>query len=340
MKILVIGGTGLISNSISRELLEKGEELTLYNRGKSEMRFPPGAKTILGDRKDFTRFEAQMREAGTFDVVIDMVCFHPDEAESVVRAFKGRVGQVIFCSTVDVYSKPPDVFPITENQDRSGALGEYGQNKVKCEDVFFRAHEQGDFPATIIRPAYTYGEGGVIIHTFGWTTAYIDRLRKGKPVVVHGDGQSLWVCCHIDDVGHTFVAACGSPATFGRAYHTTGEEWLTWDQYNLQVAEAIGAPRPELVHIPSDLLVRAAPERAGVVGINFQFDNIFDNGAAKQDLDFQYTVPWKEGVRRTVGWLDERGKIQNSDEDPYDDRVIAAWRKYSEEMVTALKGGL
>jgi nucleoside-diphosphate-sugar epimerase len=332
MKVLIIGGTGLISTAISRELLAQGIDLMHYNRGQHLSLLDQPVNTIYGDRRDFATFERQIAEAGLFDCVIDMVCYRPDEAESDVRAFKGRCGHFIFCSTVDVYTKPPLRYPVLETEGRF-ALGDYGQNKVVCEDIFFAAGEAGHFPVTSIRPAHTYGEGGTLIHSFGWGTGYLDRLRKGKPIVVHGDGQSLWVTCHIDDCGHAFVAAIGNPVTFGKGYHVTGEEWLTWDRYHQGVAEAMGAPAPKLVHIPTDLLVQAVPERAAWVGFNFQYSNIFDNTAAKRDLDFHYTIHWVEGARRTVKWLDENSKIENSDNDPFDDQLIAAWEELGQALV-------
>jgi nucleoside-diphosphate-sugar epimerase len=326
MKYLIIGGTGLISTPMTRFLLENGEDVTLYNRGQREMRFPKGAKVILGDRKDFPRFEQQMQEVNNFDFVIDMVCFRPEEAHCAVQAFKGRIHQYVLCSTVDVYAKPGSNLPYKENEPRN-SITEYGQNKVLCEDIFMDAHSHNDFKVTIIRPAATYGEGGTIIHTFGWKTTYLDRIRKGKPIVVHGDGNSLWVMCHIDDVARAHIAACGNPKAYGKAYHTTGEEWMSWNQFHQTVARALNAPGPRLVHIPSDVLNRLTPQQAAITFYNFQYSNVFDNSAAKKDLGFQYTIPFTEGVRRTVAWLDEKGRIENSDNDPFDDRLINLWEK-------------
>ena len=337
MKYLIIGGTGLISTPITNFLLGMGEDVTLYNRGHRPARLPEGVKMIHGDRTDFNAFEAQMAEAGKFDFVIDMVCFRPEEAQSVVKAFKGRVDQIVFCSTVDVYSKPANRLPYTETEPRNG-ITDYARNKIACEDIFMQAHNQGDFNVTIIRPAATYGEGGVIIHTFGWRTTYLDRIRKGKPVIVHGDGNSLWVMCHIDDVARAHIAACGNPLTYGRAYHTTGEEWLTWNKYHHIVAEAMGAPQPILVHIPTDLLDRIAPDRAGITKYNFQYSNIYDNTNARLDLDFKYTIPFKEGARRTIEWLISQNRIENSDEDPFDDAVLAAWELLSNKLKHELAG--
>ncbi len=336
MKVLILGGTGLISTAITREFLQRGEDVTLYNRGKTPARFPEGAKVIVGDRNDFATFEKRMQDLGRFDCVIDMICFTPEQAESNIRAFQGKIGHFIFCSTVNVYTKPAPSYPVREDFPRIPIDDDYGTKKVQCEDTFMAAHAHGAFPVSILRPAQTYGEGGVIIHTLGWSTTYIDRIRKGKPIIVHGDGNSLWNPCHVDDVGHAFVSAAGNSMAFGKAYNTTGEEFITWNQYSERVAIALGAPAPKIVHIPTDLLVKISPDRCLITFNNFQGNNVYDNSAARRDIDFRYTVSWVEGVRRTVAWLDQNERIENSDEDPFDDRVIAAWGKFSKELLTDL----
>ncbi len=334
MKLLIIGGTGLISVSITRFLIERGEDVTLFNRGKSTLPPHPEAKVIHGDRTDYPAFENQMAEAGRFDVIIDMVGYAPADGESAVRAFRGHTGHFIFCSTVDVYRKPAFRYPYLESEPYGG-LNAYSSNKVILEKMLLEAQARGAFPLTIIRPAYTYGESRGPIHSLGWRTSFLDRIIKGKPVIVHGDGSSMWVACHRDDVARTFVEAAENPHTFGRAYHVTGEEWLTWDIYVQRVAEALGAPQPKLVHIPTDILGTAAPKRCGVVVENFQFNNIFDNTAAKTDLNFRYTIPWVEGVRRMAAWLQAHNAIENSDLDPLEDRLIALWEKVGREMAGA-----
>jgi len=335
MKILIIGGTGLISTAISRQLIENGHELTLYNRGETSPRLPDGFRLIKGNRNDFSTFEAQMLDAGTFDCVIDMVCFEPAQAESDIRAFSGRVGQLIFCSTVDVYTKPPATFPVTESHERL-ALSDYGRNKAKCEDLFMKAHVDGHFPVTILRPASTYGEGGGIIHTFGWETYFLDRLLKGKPVIVHGDGEALWVSCHVEDVGRAFVNAIGNEKTFGKTYHLAGEAWQTWNQYHEHLAEAIGAPAPTLIHIPADILVKFSPNQTMITYLNFQYTNIFDNSAAREDLDFRQIIDWKTGAKRTFDWLVENDRIDNWQSFPFYDRVIEGYKKACSELVAQL----
>jgi nucleoside-diphosphate-sugar epimerase len=335
MNILIIGGTGLISTSISRQLLEAGHNLTLYNRGQTEPRLPNGYQKIQGDRNDFTAFEEKMASVGPFDCVIDMVCFKPEQAESTIRAFKGRTGQFIFCSTVDVYTKPPASLPILESHPRL-SISDYGRDKAKCEDLFMAAHQAGHFPVTILRPASTYGEGGNIIHTFGWDTFFLDRLRKGKPVIVHGDGEALWVSCHVEDVARGFVNAVGNEQAFGNAYHLAGETWQTWNQYHERLAEAIGAPKPTLIHIPADILVRISPEYTMITYLNFQYSNIFDNSAAKRDLDFKVTVDWHSGSQRTYAWLEDHHRIEDWQSFPLYEQIIERYRQECSNMVVQL----
>jgi nucleoside-diphosphate-sugar epimerase len=318
---------------MTRFLLERGDDVTLYNRGQRPQRFPTGAKVIQGDRKDYQAFAAQMAEAGKYDFVIDMVCFHPDDARSAIETFQGKIDQFVFCSTVDVYSKPANRLPYTETEPRFG-ITDYARNKIICEDLFMEAHHRGDFKVTTIRPAATYGEGGMIIHSLGWSTTYLDRLRKGKPVIVHGDGTALWVMCHVDDVARAHIAACGNPRAYGRAYHTAGEEWLTWNRFNEIVAAALQAPKPTLVHIPTDLLYQLAPQQAGITKFNFQYNNIYDNGNARQDLGFAYTIPFLTGARRTIAWLEANQGFANSDEDPLDDNIIAAYQKLCQKLAS------
>ena len=337
MRTLIIGGTGVISTAITRELLAQGDDVTLYNRGLTEAAVPEGYTVLRGDRTDSQTFEAQIADEAPFDCVIDMVCFHPSEAESAIRAFSGRTEQYIFCSTIDVYTKPATRYPIREDAERKPRPSfPYAFDKAECEELFLAAHGRGDLAVTLIRPAHTYGPGGRLIHSLGRETYYFDRIRKGKPIIVHGDGSSLWAACHRDDVARGFVGATGNSIALGKAYHVTSEGWMTWDMYHQGVAEAIGAPEPRLVHIPTDVLGRIAPKRAMWCVENFSFNNIFDNTAARTDLGFRYTIPWAEGVESVVAWLEERGLVESSDDYPYYDRIIEAWERLGDDMAGTL----
>jgi len=333
MRVLIIGGTGKISTAITRYLLERGESVVHYNRGRQPA--PEGVATVIGDRTDHASFEAQMREAAPCDCVVDMMGYTPEDAASCLRAFGGRTGHLIFCSTVDVYARPPRAYPIREDE-ALGGRNTYGRNKVVCEQILMAAHERGELPVTVFRPAATYSDEGWLCDSFASGTRTLDRLRRGRPVIVHGDGQSLWVATHRDDVGPPIARAAGDPRTFGRAYNVAGEEWFTWDRYYQLIAGAMGAPPPTLVHLPTDLLAQVSPSRAAICAENFQFNNVFDNAAARNDLGFAYTVPFVDGARRIIAWLDAHGGLDNSDDDPLYDRVLEAWARLGEAMVREL----
>lgn len=329
MGILIIGGTGIISTGISRLLIARGDEVVLYNRGQRASQVEGNHTTITGDRKDFPAFERQMAEIGPFDCVIDMVCYLPDEAESAIRAFKGRTGQYIFCSTVDVYTKPAVAYPITEAAEKLPSTKfMYGYNKARCEEMLFAAHSRGELVVTSIRPGHTYGEGGNnFLHALGRGNYHLDRLKKGKPIIVHGNGTSFWPTCYRDDVAAAFIGAIGNQKAFGRGYHVAGEEWMTWEGYHQGLAKAIDAQAPEFVYIPTDVLVRMAPQEAYLTAVNFSYNNLFDNRAAREDLGFRVTVPWVEGARRTVKWLEANGMLEKCEDFPFYDQIVETWQQ-------------
>jgi len=332
MDVLIIGGTGLISTGITRQLVDAGHDVTCFTRGESDADLPGSVAFVHGDRNDDADLRAAREEVDP-DCVIDMVCFAPEQAEAAVDVFAG-VEQYVFCSTVDVYHRPLDTNPVTEDAPREPAVSEYGENKAECEDVFLDAHDDGAFDATVIRPWSTYGEGGPVLHTLGVGTYYVDRIREGTPIVVHGDGQSLWGPCHRDDVAGAFVGAVGNETAYGETYHVTSEEVITWNQYHRTVAEALDAPEPDLVHIPTDVLAEAVPDRTGMLLDHFQFSTVFDNSKAKRDLDFEYTVSFEEGVRRTVEAMDEDEIDDWNSEN--DDELIDAWRDATGDFLDAV----
>jgi nucleoside-diphosphate-sugar epimerase len=338
MKVLIIGGTGLISTAITSRLLARGDEVTHFNRGKSARRFTGPVTRIVGDRTDYAAFEDHMIGGARYDCVIDMIGYEAEDASSAVRTFRGRTGHFIFCSTVDVYAKPASVYPVTEDEPRRPISG-YAVKKVLCEDILTAAHAAGDLAVTIMRPAYTYGAGAQgIIHSLGFHTSFLDRIRKGLPIIVHGNGTSLWNPCHVDDVARAFVNAAGNPGSFGRAYNVTGEEAISWNQFTVKIAEAMGAPLPALVHIPTDLLALLAPKRAQLSLENLQYSNIHATRAARADLGYRYTVSVVAGMRRTITWLADHNKIESSESDPLYDHLIDAWRELSARAARGFAG--
>jgi len=339
VNILIIGGTGLISTGITRLLLDRGDSVTHFNRGKRSQEFADRVTTVTGDRYDHAAFEAQAALLPVYDAVLDMIGYDPEDVRSLLRAFDGRTGHLIFCSTVDVYAHPASTYPVREGEPFRPTSWDYAQKKAECERILWEWYERIQLPFTVIRPVHTYGEQGAVLHTFGGGSYHLDRLKKGKPIVVHGDGTSLWSSVHRDDAACAFVRALGNPVTFGQSYHLPGDECVSWNQYHALVAEAIGAPLPQLAHIPTDLL-SGLDKRAYITEINFQYNNSFDPAAAKRDLDYRYQITIAEGARRIYEWHVKNGRLENSDDVPQDDRIIAAWQQLSARMKHEISEGV
>ncbi|MHB9132205.1 MAG: NAD-dependent epimerase/dehydratase family protein [Armatimonadota bacterium] len=322
MRVLVIGGTGLISTAIVEQLVARGYDVVTLNRGKTRSRLPCTVASVRCDRRDAPCF-TDIARGLDIDVVIDMVAFNLEDSHVAYEAFRGRIKQFIHCSTVCVYGGPLSRYPAVEDEPHT-PVSDYGINKSACEAFLTARYQEEGFPATIIRPSHTYGEGGTIIHTLGGDSSYLDRLRRGLPIIVHGDGQSLWASAHISDVARAFVNAIDNPATIGQSYHVTGDEWLTWNRYHATVAQVLGG-RYYPVYIPTQDLYAMAPDIAASTFEIFQWPSIFDNSKAKRDLGYEYRITWEEGVRRTVRWIDENYGISSSDEDVLTNRLLAAW---------------
>lgn len=335
MKVLIIGGTGLISAGITRLLLERGDAVTHYNRGQRSQEFVGRVTTVTGDRYDHAAFEAQMAERPRFDAVVDMIGYATEDVESLLRAFGGKCGHLIFCSTVDVYARPASCYPVTESEPFRPTSWDYAQKKAACENCLWEWQARERQPFTVIRPVHTYSEQGAIVHSFGSANYHLDRLQKGKPIIVHGDGSSLWSSVHRDDAAPAFVNAVCNPATFGKSYHLPGDECITWKQYHERVAEGIGAPLPQFVAIPTDVLYRM-DKRAYISTINFAYNNCFDPTAAKTDLGFRYTIRIAHGARQIYEWLTANNKLQNSDDVTADDQIIAAWEQARQHLPSSI----
>ena len=325
MRVLLIGGTGLISTAITQKLIRDGATVVHINRGLTKPRYKGQVTEIVCDRHT-PEFPTVLRENGPYDVVIDMCCYHKDQLWSAISGVQGITKQYIFCSTVDTYRKPAARFPITEDEPLLGQTS-YAIYKVACEELLMTSARDGSFEATVIRPSCTYGEGGKVIHTFGWETWFLSRLEQHLPVVLCGDGSSMWSWCHVDDEAVAFVGACLNPLAYGKRYHAASDELLTWNASVAVIAEALGAPPPRVVHIPVDLLHQIAPEQAQISWDNFAWPNFYDNSRAAADLGFKTTVPFAEGVKRTIGWIRENEGLLPVSADPVTDRVVAAWEK-------------
>jgi nucleoside-diphosphate-sugar epimerase len=328
MKILIIGGTGNISTAITGMIQGKGHEITLFNNDTVRPEWLlPEVNVICGNRKDLLTFKKVIFSSGNYDCVIDMICFEPEDAEKDVSLFSGRTEQFIFCSTVDVYPKTTFTYPVTETTE-IGALPsfQYAYKKVVCENLLWKAHKAGSFQLTVIRPAATYNESwSPAVHSFGGQTYHLDRLRKGKPIILHGDGTSIWVASYRDDTAGAFAGAIGNPKTYGEAYNVTGDEWMTHNQMWKTVARIMKAPEPDFVYIPSLLLAKLLPVEAEWCRENFMHNNIFDNSKAKRDLGFVYSVTFIEGARKCITYLEKNNLIEDCNKYPFYDNLVNYW---------------
>lgn len=331
MNALIIGGTGLISTGIVKALKARGAAITVFNRGQTDDRTGDGVKHLAGDRNDFAAFEKAIAASGVWDVVIDMICFRPGQAESDVRAFAGRCGHFIFCSTVCAYGNTQTVIPTPEDTPLAPHSA-YGRDKAACEQIFRRAHDAKKMPVTLIRPSHTYGPGGGVINNLGWAPTFIDRLRRGRPIIVSGDGHGLWQSAYSEDVGAGFAGAAGNARCFGEAYNAVADEVVTWDDYTRRTAAAIGAPPPCLVHLPTDLLLALDRPRYAALEEIFRFHGVYANAKLKRDVPaFRPAMPYEEGVRRTVAWMDRHHKVAPAESDPMEDRLVEAWDRFTAE---------
>jgi len=295
VRVLVLGGTGLISTAITRQLLDRGDEVTLFTRGRTPHGFGDRVRTVHGDRSDPDAL-ARAVQSDTFDAVVDMVCFEPDDVAPLVAVMRGRVQRLVWCSTVDVHTKG-GALPVAEDAPRDPSPDFlYAWKKRRCEALLENAAARGAFQLTVLRPAATYLDSAVA--PFGSYPVMVARLRAREPIIVHGDGTGLWATCHRDDVATAFVGALGNPAAVNRAYTVAGSELLTWDAYWTQVAHTLGVGDPRVVHIPSEVLHAVAPDLAGWLWVNFRYDNVFDCSAAERDLGFRQRVTWAQGTAR------------------------------------------
>lgn len=342
VKVLVIGGTGTIGSFVTRELWKRGCEITLLVRGLSRQVFPnePGISVVHGDRKDISLLRAVAERH--FDVVVDLACYEPQDAEAAVQTFAGRIEQYLFVSTVDVYTKPASVYPVTEDAERNPRKSfAYAWGKAQCEEVFFKAHREKRFEVTIIRPAHTYCEGVTpLLQVFGWTTDHLDRIRKRKPVIIHGDGTSLWSSLYAEDLAIPLARALLNPVVYGKAYNMASEEVMCWNCLYEIVADVMGVPlRP--VYIPVRVLGQVFPEKALWCVENFQYSNVFSVELAKKDLGFATRTSYRDGVTRCLRWFAENGGFDNSDSPRFDfyERFLKVWEASMRNLMKALARG-
>lgn len=328
MKVLFIGGTGIISEAVSRLTVQKGHELYLLNRGQRSEFIPEEAQCLKADIRD----EQSVMEAlqgQTFDVVVNWIGFVPEHVESDIRLFGGQVGQYIYISSASAYQKPPADYVTTESTPLVNPYWQYSRDKIACEDILMAEYRQNGFPVTIVRPSFTYGITMIPAALNSWNHPWsiVDRMRKGKKIIVHGDGTSLWTMTHNTDFAKGFTGLIGNTRAIGHAFHITSDEVLTWDQIYRSIGRAAGV-EPSLIHIPSDFIAAFSPDEVGNLLGDKAVSGVFDNSKIKRFVPgYTADVSFTQGVKKSVEWFEAHPERCTVDEDWNNlmDRIIAAY---------------
>ena len=326
MKVLFIGGTGVISSACSQIAVERGHDLYLLNRGLTTKRpAPRGAHVLRGDIRDQDSARATLKDH-VFDVVVDWIAFTPDHVELDLALFRERTAQYIFISSASAYQTPPAHLPVTESTPLDNPVWLYSRNKIACEERLTRAHREEAFPATIVRPSHTYDRTLCPLRG-GYTM--IDRMRNGQKVIVHGDGSSLWTMTHHRDFARGFIGLLGNDRAIGQAFHITSDEVLTWNRIYLLIGRAAGV-EPRLVHVPSDLIAAHDREWGDSLLGDKTHSMIFDNTKIKHLVpDYAAVIPFAQGAGEIVAWFDAdpANRVVDEPVNQTIDRILGAYER-------------
>ena len=322
MRVLIVGGTGNISTSIVGELLRQGHDVAVVVRGGHRDELPQQVRRITADRKDYEDFESLMRTE-SWDAVIDMVAFNAADAASALRAFTGRAGHYVVCSTVVTYGTDFTRLPTREDEPQR-AKDAYGGGKVAMEDVLRAA--EGELPITILRPSHTFGRIPIVRQVTGLDPTFVDRLRRGRPILVTDTAEDkTWMSLHVDDAALAFAHCLGREACFGKAYNVVGDETYSWADYHRRVGAALDLP-VELVPLPVDEIIDAGGPHVGILGVT-AFDGWFTNEAIKADVpEFGQSISFEEGIRRSFAYGEAHGMWASAEALTWEDDLIAKVR--------------
>ena len=327
MKALFVGGTGLISSACTRLAVERGVELFVLNRGSDPDR-ALGATPLIADLRDQAATERAL--AGQkFDVVVDWIAYTPEDIERDLRLFGSRTDQFVFISSASAYLKPLGDWIIREDTPLANPFWDYSRNKIACEDRLMRAYRGDGFPVTIVRPSLTYGDTQVPLLVNSWERPFtiVARMRQGKPVIVPGDGTSLWTMTHNSDFAKGLVGLLGRRGAIGHAFNIMSDEVMTWDEIYRQTAAAAGA-EARIIHIASDFIAACMPDMTGTLLGDKAGSAVFDTTKLKRFVpDFCATTPYSEGIRRTIAWFDAdpARQVVDAEMDADWDRLISAY---------------
>ena len=324
LRVLFIGGSGVISSACSRVAVESGIDLFVLNRGRSTIRpLPPGVTMLRADIREPRTVRDEIKDLD-FDAVVDWVAFTPEQVQADIDLFGGRTGQYVFISSASAYQTPPARVPVTESTPLRNPFWQYSRDKIACENLLVEAYREDGFPATVVRPSHTYDQTQVPFDG-GWTV--LGRMLAGKPVIVHGDGTSLWTMTHHDDFARAFVPLLGHPRTLGEAFQITSDDVLSWNQIAETMAAALGVTA-HLVHVPSDAIAAADPDwGAGLLG-DKAHSMVFDNSKLRSVVPgWNAVIPFEQGAREIVAWYlaDPARQITDASLDTVMDKLAATW---------------
>src|SRR5216684_5368549 len=303
MRILFIGGTGIISAASTALAAHRSLDITLLSRGQHASELPAGVRTLIADVNDPAAVLKLEHES--FDAVVDWIAFNPADIERDLKLFRGRTRQFVFISSASAYQKPQTHYLMTESTPLANPYWDYARNKIACEERLMQAYRDEGFPVTIVRPSLTYGETLIPLVLNSWQQSYtaVDRMIRGQKMVVPGDGSSLWVITHNTDFAKGLVGLLGHEQAIGQAFHITTDEVMTWNQFYRIVGAAAGV-EPQLVHIASDFIGACLPEALGGLIGDKAVSVVFDNSKIKRFVpDYCATTPFWKGIRRTLDWF-------------------------------------
>ncbi len=317
VKVLFLGGTGLISSACARAAVDQGNDVVLVNRGHTRnVPVAPGARVLQTDVRN--RDELRSVTAGmTFDSVVQWIGFTPDHVAVDIDVFR-EAGQYVFISSASAYEKPPSSYLVSESKTPlRNPHWQYSRDKIACEELLLREQTTSGFPVTIVRPSLTYGPSQIPVAVGSWDKPFtlVDRMRRGAPILVPGDGTSLWVVTHNSDFAKGLVGLLGHPEAIGEDFHITSDEVLTWNAIYQELGRAVGV-EPRILHVPTDALIAADPDSEGSLWGDKVHSTVFDNSKLRRLVpDFRATVPFAQGIQDTIAWLDAEPSRQAVDED-------------------------
>ncbi|MGM0498652.1 MAG: SDR family oxidoreductase [Bacillota bacterium] len=317
MKVLFIGGTGTISQAVSELAVEKGIDLYLFNRGNNNQLAPKKAKIIEGNIRNQEEAKKKLQDH-KFDAVVDWVAFSPEHIKNDIEIFKDKTDQYIFISSASAYQKPQTSYLIDESTPLANPYWEYSQKKIACENILMAEYRKNNFPITIVRPSHTYGKTSIpaAINSSKAPWTLVDRIRKGKKVLVHGDGNSLWTMTHNSDFAQAFIGLIGNIQAIGHAFQITSDETLNWNQIYRALASAAGVENIELVHVASEKIAEYDDIYRGKLLGDKAVSVVFDNSKIKRFVpQFKAVIPFAEGVKESIKWFDAHPKLKTIDQE-------------------------